>query len=63
MKFYSHTGKAQYQIDEAAFVSPVRVLSPLQRQYLLWRFFHEPKYHPNKMRCNNLIHGMSIPRG
>lgn len=63
MKFHSHKGKAQYQIDEAAFVPPIRCFSPQMYQWYLWKFFHEPPYTPQKQRCNTFLHGMSTPRG
>lgn len=63
MKFYSYTGRPQYEVAEEAFIPPVRLMSPAMRQWYLWKFYHEPPFHPNKVRCNTLVHGMSTPRG
>lgn len=63
MKFYSQNQTSSYYVNEEAFVSPVRLLSPAMRQWYLWKFFHEPGFMPNKVRCNTLLHGYSTPRG
>lgn len=63
MKFHSNTGKPVYEVDEAAYISPVRLESGLMREWYLYRFFNEPPFHHNKVRCNTLVHGQSVPRG
>lgn len=63
MKLHSFVGKPVYDVDERAYISPVRLESPLMRDWYLYRFYNEPGFHPNKQRCNTLLHGMSVPRG
>lgn len=63
MKYFSFNGNVAYEIAEEAFIKPLRLMSPTMRQWYLWKFYHEPPYHPNKIRCNTLLHGMSTPRG
>jgi hypothetical protein len=63
MKYFAFKGKPQYEFAEEAFTPPLRLMSPLHRQWYLWKFYHEPSYHPNKQRCNTILHGMSTPRG
>lgn len=63
MKYYSQQNQENYFINEDAFIAPIKLLSPTMQQWYLWKFFHEPPYHPNKARCQTLLHGASTPRG